>query len=68
MPRYEKDGRAIETSLIREGAMLRAEGWTESKARTKDVKAADQERESETPAVEVKAPTAEAKPSPKSSK
>lgn len=45
MPRYEKDGRVIETSLTREGAHLRAEGWTESKARTKAVKEADAQRE-----------------------
>lgn len=50
MPRYEKDGRAIETSLAREGALLRAEGWTEVKARTKAVKEADAEREAATTA------------------
>lgn len=57
MPRYEKEGReAIETSLAREGAFLRAEGWTEVKARTKAVKDADAEREAATTAPKADAP------------
>lgn len=41
MPRYEKDGVVVETSLAREAVQLKAEGFTESKARTKAVREAD---------------------------
>lgn len=45
MPRFtkESDGRTItvETSVPREAAQLRAEGFTEQKARTADVKETD---------------------------
>lgn len=44
MPRFEKDGVAVETSLPREAAQLRAEGFTEHKARTAEVKKADAEK------------------------
>lgn len=45
MPRYEKDGKAFETSSAREGTRLRALGYREVKARTKDVREADAEKE-----------------------
>jgi len=42
MPRFEKDGLApVETSNAREAVQLRAQGFTEFKARTKEVRAAD---------------------------
>ena len=40
-PRFDKDGVIVETSNPREAAQLRAEGFTEHKARTKEVRAAD---------------------------
>ena len=47
MPRFTKevDGRevVVETALPREAAQLRAQGFTEQKARTKAVKEADTE-------------------------
>lgn len=42
MPRYEKNGVAYETSSKREGTRLLALGYKESKARTKDVREADE--------------------------
>lgn len=48
MPRYEKDGHAVETTVPREGVQLRAQGYREVKARTKRVKQADAEREADT--------------------
>lgn len=42
MPRFEKDGVApVETSNTREAVQLRAQGFTEFNARTKEVRAAD---------------------------
>ena len=43
MPRFVKDDLVIETAIPREAAELRAQGFTEQKARTKDVRAADAE-------------------------
>jgi hypothetical protein len=43
MPRFVKDDITIETALPREAAQLRAEGFTEQKARTAEVKKADAE-------------------------
>ncbi|MCU1566545.1 MAG: hypothetical protein JWQ56_1482 [Pseudarthrobacter sp.] len=40
-PRFEKDGVPIETSNAREAVQLRAQGFTEHKARTKEVRALD---------------------------
>ncbi|WP_455833746.1 hypothetical protein [Pseudarthrobacter siccitolerans] len=40
-PRFEKDGVPVETSNAREAVQLRAQGFTEHKARTKEVRAAD---------------------------
>ena len=40
-PRFEKDDVIVETSLPREATQLRAAGFTEHKARTKEVRAAD---------------------------
>ena len=41
-PRFEKDGLApVETSNAREAVQLRAAGYTEHKARTKEVRASD---------------------------
>ncbi|QAY16068.1 hypothetical protein SEA_ELESAR_16 [Arthrobacter phage Elesar] len=44
MPRFVKDGHAVETAIPREAAQLRAEGFTEQKARTTEVKKADAEQ------------------------
>jgi hypothetical protein len=42
MPRFTKEGQTpIETSVAREAAELRSQGWTEQKARTREVKQAD---------------------------
>lgn len=41
MPRFIKDDVAVETSLPREAAELRAQGFTEQKAKTAAVKEAD---------------------------
>lgn len=42
MPRFEKDGLApVETSNAREAVQLRAAGFTEHKARTREVRASD---------------------------
>ena len=42
MPRFEKDGiEPVETSNAREAVQLRAQGFTEYKARTKEVRATD---------------------------
>jgi len=41
MPRFVKDDITIETAIPREAAQLRAEGFTEQKARTKEVREAD---------------------------
>lgn len=41
MPRFTKDGLSIETAIPREAAELRAQGFTEQKARTAEVKQAD---------------------------
>lgn len=43
MPRFTKDGLTIETAVPREAAELRRDGFTEQKARTAEVKAADAE-------------------------
>lgn len=40
-PRFEKDGVPVETSNAREAVQLRAQGFTEHKARTKEVRASD---------------------------
>jgi hypothetical protein len=40
-PRFEKDGVPVETSNAREAVQLRAQGFTEHKARTKEVRALD---------------------------
>ncbi|GAA3405058.1 hypothetical protein [Pseudarthrobacter polychromogenes] len=40
-PRFEKDDAVVETSNPREITQLRAEGFTEHKARTKEVRASD---------------------------
>jgi hypothetical protein len=42
-PRFVKDDLTIETAIPREAAQLRAQGFTEQKARTKAVKQADTE-------------------------
>jgi len=44
VPRFIKDSTVIETSLPREAAQLRAEGFKEEKARTAAVKKADAEQ------------------------
>lgn len=44
MPRYEKDGLVIETSVARESARLRQQGFKETKARTEAVKVTDAEK------------------------
>lgn len=44
MPRFEKDGITVETSIPREAARLRAEGFKETKARTAEVKKADSQK------------------------
>jgi hypothetical protein len=42
MPRFTKEGQTpIETAIPREAASLRAQGWSEQKARTREVKQAD---------------------------
>ena len=41
MPRFIKDGLTIETAIATEAAELRRDGFTEQKARTAPVKAAD---------------------------
>ena len=41
MPRFVKDDLTIETAIPREAAELRAQGFTEQKARTAEVKKAD---------------------------
>lgn len=41
MPRFEKDGLVIETSVARESASLRQQGFKESAARTAEVKKTD---------------------------
>ncbi|MFP3579981.1 hypothetical protein SB659_10410 [Arthrobacter sp. SIMBA_036] len=41
MPRFIKDGLTVETSVPREAAELRAQGFTEQKAKTAAVKEAD---------------------------
>lgn len=41
MPRFIKDGLTIETAVPREAAELRAQGFTEQRARTVAVKQAD---------------------------
>ncbi|WP_336715333.1 hypothetical protein [Arthrobacter sp. USHLN218] len=43
MPRFEKDGVAVETAIPREAAELRSQGFKESKAKTAAVKAAEAE-------------------------
>ena len=40
-PRFEKDGLTVETSNPREAAQLRAQGFAEHKARTKEVRSSD---------------------------
>lgn len=47
MPRYVKGDDVVETSSPVEGVRLRAAGYTEQKARTKDVRAADEQRAAE---------------------
>ena len=42
-PRFVKDDLTIETAIPREAASLRAQGFTEQKARTKAVKQAEAE-------------------------
>lgn len=44
MPRFVKGDVTVETALPREAAQLRAEGFTEQKARTAEVKKADAEQ------------------------
>jgi len=46
MPRFVKDGLTIETAVPREAAALRAQGFTEQKAKTAAVKEADAKTES----------------------
>ena len=41
MPRFTKDGLTIETAVATEAAELRAQGFTEQKARTAEVREAD---------------------------
>lgn len=41
MPRFTKDGLTIETAVPREAAELRAQGFTEQKARTAAVREAE---------------------------
>ena len=41
MPRFTKDGLTIETAIPREAAELRAQGFSEQKARTDAVKQAE---------------------------
>lgn len=41
MPRFTKDDLIIETAIPREATELRAQGFTEQKARTAEVKQAD---------------------------
>jgi hypothetical protein len=43
VPRFVKDDLTIETAIPREAAQLRAQGFTEQKARTKAVKQAEAE-------------------------
>lgn len=43
MPRFTKDGLTVETAVPTEIAELRRDGFTEQKARTAEVKAADAE-------------------------
>lgn len=47
MPRFEKGGQVYETSVPVEIVQLRTSGWKESKARTAEVKAVDQEQAGE---------------------
>lgn len=44
MPRFVKDGHAVETALKTEAAQLRAEGYREQKARTAEVRKADAQK------------------------
>ena len=44
MPRFEKDGITVETSIPREAARLRSEGFKETRARTAEVKKADAQK------------------------
>jgi hypothetical protein len=46
MPRFEKDGITVETSIPREAARLRSEGFKEQAARTKAVREADADKTS----------------------
>ena len=46
MPRFTKGDLTIETAVPREAAELRAQGFTEHKARTKAVQAAEAEQAS----------------------
>jgi hypothetical protein len=43
MPRFTKDGLTVETSVPREAAELRRDGFTEQKAKTAAVREADAE-------------------------
>ncbi|KUM34535.1 hypothetical protein [Arthrobacter sp. EpRS71] len=64
MPRFtNKEGLAVETSVPGEAARLRAEGFTEQKARTAAVRETDAARATEAP-TQVEAPA----PSPKPAK
>lgn len=44
MPRFTRDGLTVETSIPREAARLRSEGFKETKARTAEVKKADAQK------------------------
>lgn len=45
MPRYVKGDHAIETSVPSEGVELRAQGYKEQKARTKEIQRRDEQRQ-----------------------
>ena len=49
MPRFTKDGLTIETAVPREAAELRAQGFTEQKARTAAVREAEATPKAEAP-------------------
>jgi len=44
MPRFTKGDLTVETAIPREAARLRSEGFTETKARTAEVKKADAQK------------------------
>lgn len=46
MPRFTRDGITVETAVPTEAAELRRDGFTEEKAKTAEVKAADAKTES----------------------